>query len=118
MSARSHTPDAFTSPLFEFRRQPGKIYDKLTELFKHMGPTAVANAEYGTDFFHQKYGNEWSTHFCYVDGESQEYTGNLFGEVLGDIHGTAVGAQGNHFAGNDRSSVSLALHSRYILLTH
>ncbi|KAJ3900393.1 hypothetical protein F5879DRAFT_992920 [Lentinula edodes] len=106
MSARSHTPDSFTSPLFEFRRQPGKIYDELTELFKHMGPTAVANAEYGTDFFRQKYGNEWSTHFCYVDGESQEYTGNLFGEVLGDIHGTAVGAQGNHFAGNDRSSLN------------
>ncbi|KAJ3845874.1 hypothetical protein EV368DRAFT_70365, partial [Lentinula lateritia] len=106
MSARSHTPDSFTSPLFDFRRRPGDIYEQLTQLFKHMGPTAVANAEYGTDFFREKYGNEWSTHFCYVDGESKEFTGNLFGEVLGDIHGTAIGAQGNHFAGNDRSSLN------------
>ncbi|KAJ3909203.1 hypothetical protein F5879DRAFT_918441 [Lentinula edodes] len=89
MSARLHTPGAFTSPLFEFRQRPGQIYDELTQLFKDMGPTAIANAEYGIDFFREKYGNEWSTHFCYVDSESQEFSGNLFGEILGDIHGTA-----------------------------
>ncbi|KAH7870457.1 uncharacterized protein C8R40DRAFT_1175477 [Lentinula edodes] len=107
MSARLYTPGSFTSSRFEFRQRPGQIYDELTRLFKDMGPTAIANAEYGIDFFREKYGNEWSTHFCYVDGESQEFTGNLFGEVLGDIHGTAVGAQGNHFVGNDRSSLAV-----------
>ncbi|KAJ3846653.1 hypothetical protein EV368DRAFT_88704 [Lentinula lateritia] len=103
MSARLHTPGAFTSPLFEFRQRPGQIYDELTQSFKDMGPTAIANAEYGIDFFREKYGDEWSTHFCYVDSESQEFSGNLFGEILGKIHGTAVGATGNHFAGIDRS---------------
>lgn len=118
MCARSHAPDSFTSPKFELCRRPGDIYDELTQLFKNMGPTAVANAEYGTDFFRERYGEEWSMHFCYVDGESHEFSGNLFGEVLGDIHGTALGAQGNHSTGNDRSSVSLAFYSCYILLTH
>ncbi|KAJ3878274.1 hypothetical protein F5051DRAFT_439877 [Lentinula edodes] len=107
MSARLYTPGSFTSSRFEFRQRPGQIYDELTRLFKDMGHTAIANAEYGIDFFREKYGNEWSTHFCYVDGEAQEFTGNLFGEVLGDIHGTAVGAQGNHFVGNDRSSLAV-----------
>ncbi|KAJ4468583.1 hypothetical protein C8J55DRAFT_564735 [Lentinula edodes] len=107
MSARLYTPGSFTSPRFEFRQRLGQIYDELTQLFKDMGPTAIVNAEYGIDFFHEKYSNEWSMHFCYVDGESQEFTGNLFGEVLGNIHGTAVGAQGNHFTGNDRSSLAV-----------
>ncbi|GAW09082.1 protein [Lentinula edodes] len=71
-----------------------------------MGPTAIANAEYGVDFYRERYGDEWSTHFCYVDGESKEFNGNLFGEIMGEGHGTAVGAQGSHFFGNEKSSTT------------
>ncbi|KAJ3915072.1 hypothetical protein F5877DRAFT_5704, partial [Lentinula edodes] len=83
------------------------IYDELIQLFSNMGPTAIANAEYSVDFYRERYGDEWSTHFCYVDGESKEFNGNLFGEIMGEGHGTAVGAQGSHFFGNEKSSPNL-----------
>ncbi|KAJ3916319.1 hypothetical protein F5877DRAFT_81010 [Lentinula edodes] len=93
------------SSIFQERVKPGGVYDELSDLFSSMGPEAIANAEFGVDFFRQNFGDDFTSHFSYVDKDSEEFNANLFGEILGAAHGTCVGALGNHFIGGDADSL-------------
>ncbi|KAJ3851612.1 hypothetical protein EV368DRAFT_83353 [Lentinula lateritia] len=80
----------YTSPIFQARVKPGGIYDELSDLFSSMGPSAIANAEFGVDFFRQNFGDDFTSHFSYVDKESEEFNANVFGEILSATHGTVI----------------------------
>ncbi|KAJ4472849.1 hypothetical protein C8J55DRAFT_563090 [Lentinula edodes] len=92
-------------PISQARLKPGGIYEELSDLFSSMGPAAIANAELGVDFFRQNFGDDFTSHFSYVDKDSEEFNANLFGEILGAAHGTCVGALGNHFLGSNADSL-------------
>ncbi|KAJ3862727.1 hypothetical protein EV359DRAFT_65401 [Lentinula novae-zelandiae] len=71
-----------------------------------MGVVAIANAEFGSDFFRKNWGDDFTTHFCYVDRNSEEFNPNLFGEILGEAHGTSGRVRGNHFSGNNPQAIT------------
>lgn len=88
------------SPLFSGREDAGGVYDSLFDDLKTAGPTALCNAEYNVDFFPRTSDN-WSGNYTYVDKHSGFSTFIVVGEVLGENHGTLLGAQGNHYPGKD-----------------
>ncbi|KAJ4464239.1 hypothetical protein C8J55DRAFT_567020 [Lentinula edodes] len=97
---------SLSSSKLEARRKPNGIYQDLIQRFSDMGVASIANAEYGVHFFRKNWGDDFTTHFCYVDEDSKEFNGNVFGEILSEAHGTAVGARGNHFPRNNSQSVN------------
>ncbi|KAJ3935933.1 MAG: hypothetical protein NXY57DRAFT_886868 [Lentinula lateritia] len=102
MSANyAYLPGCVKSPSFQDRSKPGGVYDKITAGFMKMGANAIANAELNQDFFRFNFAQAWSSNYSYRGIDSKQYTGNVFGEIVGQAHGTHIGAQGNHFAGND-----------------
>ncbi|GAW00090.1 protein [Lentinula edodes] len=86
------------------RANPGGIYDRLAKSFTEMGAIALANAEINQDFFPHNFGESWSMNYSYRDCDSALFSANVFGEIVGQAHGTFIGAQGNHYAGKDPSN--------------
>ncbi|KAJ4493165.1 hypothetical protein C8J55DRAFT_485851 [Lentinula edodes] len=78
----------YTLPIFQAQVKPGGIYDELSDIFSSMGPSAIANAEFRVDFFCQNFGDDFTSHFSYIDKESEEFNVNVFGEILRAAHGT------------------------------
>ncbi|KAJ4464306.1 hypothetical protein C8J55DRAFT_493943 [Lentinula edodes] len=107
MSHYNYLPNSISTSLFEDRRKPGGIYDKLAEAFVSMGPNAIANAELDQDFFRFNFSEAWSSNYSFRGMDSNQYTANIFGEIVGKAHGTYTGAQGNHFVGNDPTKPKL-----------
>ncbi|KAJ3897804.1 hypothetical protein F5879DRAFT_995513 [Lentinula edodes] len=101
MSSYSYLPNSFAHPLFADRTRPNGVYDRLAKSFMDMGPAALANAEVNEHFFRHNFGESWSANYSYRDCNSQEFSANVFGEVVGQAFGTYAGAQGNHYAGRD-----------------
>ncbi|KAJ4489697.1 hypothetical protein C8J55DRAFT_557589 [Lentinula edodes] len=111
--AFNYKSNSYRCALFDDRLEPGGIYDELVDSFTTMGPSAIANAEYGEHFFRRNFGDTWSGHYSYHDAQSLEFSANLFGEILGEVHGTFIGAQGNHFPGlNGNRPNQLTDHSK------
>ncbi|KAJ4477600.1 hypothetical protein C8R41DRAFT_923064 [Lentinula lateritia] len=104
MSYSTYTPNSFQSPLFASRNEKDGIYDTLLQSFKDAGPTGLCNAEYKGDF-HPHSTDSWSGNYTYVDNTSSICTFNVLGEVLGEDHGTLLGAQGNHYPGANNDNV-------------
>lgn len=107
MSQFNYLPNSLPSATFKMRANPGGIYDRLAKSFTEMGPIALANAEINQDFFPHNFGESWSMNYSYRDCDSALFSANVFGEIVGQAHGTFVGAQGNHYAGKDPSNVSV-----------
>ncbi|KAJ3932053.1 MAG: hypothetical protein NXY57DRAFT_1038730 [Lentinula lateritia] len=97
----SYLPGCIKTPSFENRSKPGGVYDKITTGFMRMGANAIANAELNQDLFRFNFAQAWSSNYSFRGIDSKQYMGNVFGEIVGQAHGTHIGAQGNHFAGND-----------------
>ncbi|KAH7872500.1 uncharacterized protein C8R40DRAFT_1173588 [Lentinula edodes] len=104
MSQFNYLPNSLPSATFKMRANPGGIYDRLAKSFTEMGPIALANAEINQDFFPHNFGESWSMNYSYRDCDSALFSANVFGEIVGQAHGTFVGAQGNHYAGKDPSN--------------
>ncbi|KAJ3878275.1 hypothetical protein F5051DRAFT_439878 [Lentinula edodes] len=102
-----YLPGCINTPAFVTRSKPGGVYDKITTGFAGMGSNAIANAELNQDFFRFNFGQAWSSNYSFRGIDSKQYTGNVFGEIVGQAHGTHIGAQGNHFVGNDLSKPKL-----------
>ncbi|KAJ3916318.1 hypothetical protein F5877DRAFT_81009 [Lentinula edodes] len=107
MAHYNYLPNSISTSLFEERRKSGGIYDKLAEAFVGMGPNAIANAELDQDFFRFNFSEAWSSNYSFRGMDSKQYTANIFGEIVGQAHGTYTGAQGNHFIGNDPTKPKL-----------
>ncbi|KAH7871981.1 uncharacterized protein C8R40DRAFT_1174053 [Lentinula edodes] len=99
MAPFDYLPGSVSTHTFLRRLSSDGVYDRLAEAFSGMGTAAIANADVNDTFF-QYTPNEMrpDCHY-YRDSESAEYSGNLFGEILGQAHGTFVGARGNHYPG-------------------
>ncbi|KAJ4472793.1 hypothetical protein C8J55DRAFT_563046 [Lentinula edodes] len=104
MSYYTYTPDSHMTPLFTCRNETDGIYDSLFNDIKDAGPTALCNAEYNIDFFARS-SESWSGNYSYVNKHSGISTFIVVGEVLGENHGTLLGAQGNHYPGKDNGNV-------------
>ncbi|KAJ4468584.1 hypothetical protein C8J55DRAFT_564736 [Lentinula edodes] len=102
-----YLPGCINTPTFVNRSKPGGVYDKITTGFAGMDSNAIANAELNWDFFWFNFSQAWSSNYSFRGIETKQYTGNLFGEIIGQAHGTHIGAQGNHFVGNDLSKPKL-----------
>ncbi|KAJ4493167.1 hypothetical protein C8J55DRAFT_556163 [Lentinula edodes] len=107
MAHYNYLPDSISTALFKDRRKPRGIYDKLAQAFVGMGPNAIANAKLNQDFFRFNFSKAWSSNYSFWGIDSKQYTANIFGEIVGQAHGTYIGAQGNHFIGNDPTKPKL-----------
>ncbi|KAJ3900394.1 hypothetical protein F5879DRAFT_992921 [Lentinula edodes] len=103
----AYLPGCIKTSSFENRGKPGGVYDKITAGFMKMGANAIANAELNQDFFRFNFAQAWSSNYSFRGIDSKQYTGNVFGEIVGKAYGTHIGAQGNHFAGNDLNNPKL-----------
>ncbi|KAJ3850138.1 hypothetical protein EV368DRAFT_66848 [Lentinula lateritia] len=101
MSAYNYLPNSLSNPIYSERSKPNGIYDRLSKSFTDMGPAALANVEVNQHFFRHNFGESWSTNYSYRDCNSNEFTANVFGEIVGQAFGTYIGAQGNHYSGPD-----------------
>ncbi|KAJ3927774.1 MAG: hypothetical protein NXY57DRAFT_965156 [Lentinula lateritia] len=99
----AYLPGCIKTPSFENRGKPGGVYNKITAGFMKMG----ANAELNQDFFRFNFAQAWSSNYSFRGIDSKQYTGNVFGKIVGKAYGTHIGAQGNHFAGNDLNNPKL-----------
>ncbi|KAJ3809825.1 hypothetical protein F5876DRAFT_77400 [Lentinula aff. lateritia] len=96
-----YLPNSVMSPIFSDRSKPNSVYDHLAKTFADMDPAALANAEVNEHSFRHNFGRSWSANYLYRDCNSHEFSANVFGEVVGQVFGTYIGAQGNHYAGPD-----------------
>ncbi|KAJ3887459.1 hypothetical protein GG344DRAFT_68792 [Lentinula edodes] len=101
LTGYAYLPGGIKTPSFENRSKPGGVYNKITAGFMKMG----ANAELNQDFFRFNFAQAWSSNYSFRGINSKQYTGNFFGEIVGQAHGTHIGTQGNHFAGNNLSNM-------------
>ncbi|KAJ3897805.1 hypothetical protein F5879DRAFT_995514 [Lentinula edodes] len=99
MAPLDYLPESVSTPTFLKRLAPNGVYDRLGDAFSDMGTAAVANADVDSTFFEYTPNELQPDCHFYRDCQSVEYTGNLFGEVLGQAHGTFIGARGNHYPG-------------------
>ncbi|KAJ4464240.1 hypothetical protein C8J55DRAFT_567021 [Lentinula edodes] len=104
MSHYNYLPNNICTPMFEERKKPNGVYDKLAHAFTGMGANAIANAELNQDFFRFNFEEAWSSNYSFRGVDSKTYTGNIFGEIVGQSNGTFIGAQGNHYIGPDPSN--------------
>ncbi|KAK7053073.1 hypothetical protein VNI00_004394 [Paramarasmius palmivorus] len=98
MSAEDYLPDTVESPIFVARTQPGGIYERLEKIVANMDVASMANAEVDRDFFRRS-ADSWSANYGFRNPAGQEFSANVFGEILGEKHGTFLGAKGNHYPG-------------------
>ncbi|KAJ3850139.1 hypothetical protein EV368DRAFT_66849 [Lentinula lateritia] len=103
MAPFDYLPGSVSTPTFTKRQDPDGIYDCLVNTFSSMGSSAIANADVNNTFFRYIPNGLKSDCQYYHDSECAEYSGNLFGEILGQAHGTFVGARGNHYPGPNAS---------------
>ncbi|KAJ3846311.1 hypothetical protein EV368DRAFT_89235 [Lentinula lateritia] len=92
-------PNSEISPTFTKCQDPGGVYNCLGDAFAAMGCAAIANADVNSTFFRYSPNKLQSDCYYYCDNESAEYSGNVFGEILEQAHGTFLGARGNHYPG-------------------
>lgn len=116
MSYHDYLPNSFASPIFIARSQPDGINQRLAQAIAEMKHGAFANAEVDRHFFRRNE-NTWSDNYNFRDPNAHCFTANVFGEILGSAHGTFLGAQGNHYLGNDSNNVSLSAASPQMCLT-
>ncbi|KAJ3897522.1 hypothetical protein F5879DRAFT_927773 [Lentinula edodes] len=102
-----YLPGSVKTTAFQNCNKPGGVYDKITTGFAKMGANAIANAELNEDFFRFNFGQAWSANYSFRGIDSKQYTGNVFGEIVGQAYGTHIGAQGNHFIGNNPAKPKL-----------
>ncbi|KAH7871980.1 uncharacterized protein C8R40DRAFT_1174052 [Lentinula edodes] len=101
MSSYSYLPNSLSHPAFVDRTKHNGVYDRLSRSFMDMGPAALANADVNEHFFRHNFGESWSANYSYRDCNSDEFSANVFGEIMGQAFGTYIGAQGNHYGGPD-----------------
>ncbi|KAJ3905613.1 hypothetical protein F5879DRAFT_988130 [Lentinula edodes] len=103
MAPFDYLPGSVSTSTFTKRRDLGGVYDCLVDSFTSMGSSAIANADVDKTFFRYVPNEHQPDCQYYRDSESAEYSGNVFGEILGQAHGTFVGARGNHYPGPNAS---------------
>lgn len=87
------------SPAFEDRSSPKGIYTRIASTFTPENKNLLANVDASKDlytFLSRPWGKEQdnkTVRFKRRDNKN-EFTTNLFGEVLGSVDGTALGAFG------------------------
>ncbi|KAJ3862726.1 hypothetical protein EV359DRAFT_83062 [Lentinula novae-zelandiae] len=105
MSHFNYLLNSICTPLFKERKKPNGIYDRLAHAFAGMGANTIANAELNQDFFWFNFAEAQSSNYSFHGVNSKTYTGNIFGEIVGQANDTFAGAQGNHYIGPDPSNL-------------
>ncbi|KAG6895211.1 hypothetical protein C0992_002553 [Termitomyces sp. T32_za158] len=72
------------------------LYDTIGSEMMAMEASALALAEYGTDFCHVT--EHWSGNYSYKDSVGAEWKTNIIGEIAPAFAGSIISAKGNHYA--------------------
>lgn len=104
MSAHNYLPNSENTPVLAARAKPGGVNVRLAQAITQMKHGAFANAEVNEHLF-RRYENTWSDNYNFRDANGRTFTTNIFGEILGSAYGSFLGAQGNHYPGNDATNV-------------
>lgn len=101
MAPLDYLPESVSTPTFLKRLAPDGVYNRLGDAFSYMGTAAIANADVDSTFFEYTPDELQPDCHYYRDCES------AVGEVLGQAHGTFIGARGNHYPGPNAARVGL-----------
>ncbi|KAL0062095.1 hypothetical protein AAF712_011022 [Marasmius tenuissimus] len=102
-SLYDYLPNSIDTPGLRARAGPNSFYNHLTGMIGSMGKGALCAVEVGEDFRKRQDGK--SVHYGFVNKEGKVFSANIFGEVVGSAHGTALGAAGTHYWGRDSGNL-------------